>query len=460
MFTGWPVRILGTVAGAAVLALTVAVMPMASASAARSPAGPPAPNGAGFRIIQANLDSPNPLPKFRADFATVLAQKPDFMTLNEVGRRSDADLAVPGYAMWRTGGKYPGETPVLWRTDRWTMVDQGTAPILQKHGVPSHKKVELGLRYANWATLVSSDGRTLSLVSVHFTPPIKEWGDLLPRELRHLNDLTSTLATRGPVLIGGDLNVNYAGKFYPRPLMEQYNLTPSYDLLNARVPTGNKYGASIDYVLVNQTNAQLTPIRQFGTALISDHDALTVDWRFNTAPPQPGTLPASSARFEPGRIVNRPHRSKQQRRAVVKLVNRAINKAPTGAAIHLATGNIADRALTRAVLRAHKRGVYVQVLLRDRRINSQEASLRTALGHQMAGRTWFTSCKTAVCKQTATRMAPTTLLVSQSGQTRAVKTTVNRSMGKYAVSKHTRAVLSTDLNSYNRGFHHFFASIG
>lgn len=460
MLTGWRTRILSAVAGASVLALSAALAPGASASAARNPTGPPAPSSEGFRIIQANLDSPNSIGKFRADFAAVVAQQPDFMTLNEVGRRSDTDLAVPGYAMWRTAGKYPGETPVLWRTDRWTMVDQGTAPILQKHGVPKHKKVELGLRYANWATLVSSDGRTLSIVSVHFTPPIKEWGDLLPRELGHLNDLTSSLATRGPVLIGGDLNVNYVGKSYPRPLMEQYNLVPSYDLFGARVPTGNKYGASIDYVLVNQTNAQLTPVSQFGTELYSDHDALTVDWRFNTAAPDPAALPASSARFEPGRVVNRPHQGKQKRRAVMKLVNRAINKVPTGAAVHLATGNISDGALTRALLRAQQRGVYVQVLLRDRGINSQEASLRTALGHQMAGRTWFTGCNTAVCKQIAERMAPTTLLVSQSGQTPAVKATVNRAMGSYAVRKHTRAVLSTDLNAYNGGFRHFFASIG
>ena len=114
----------------------------------RSPLPPAAPGV--VRITQANLLSGQPALDFQADAATVLSNQPDFITYNEVPYRHDIFLAPPGYAMWRTPGEYTGATPVAWRTDRWTAINQGTTTVSYKGGRLPGQKVEWGIRYANW----------------------------------------------------------------------------------------------------------------------------------------------------------------------------------------------------------------------------------------------------------------------------------------------------------------------
>jgi endonuclease/exonuclease/phosphatase family metal-dependent hydrolase len=455
------------------LAIALAGELVPTAASARRDTAPIAPDPAtGFRMIQANLESPQSGAHFQADFAAVIAQQPDFVTLNEVAYRYDVNLMPPGYAMWRPGramwtpetwekqGRYAAENAVLWRTDRWTMTDQGSTRILNKQGVPRGKRVELGKRYANWVTLVSADGRTVSVVSTHFTPYIKEWGDLAPREVRNLGELTATLATRGPVLIGGDFNFHYRSQQYPATTLAENNIVPTYDLFGgAFPPTGDHFGATVDYQFVVQNGDQVRPVVQWTTELNSDHDALGTDWQYGALAPEPTTLPSTNARFAPRRFANHPKWRHKGQRSVVRRLNKAINNAPPGSAIHLATGNLADGPTRRALLWAQKRGVYVQVLIRDERMNRHERALRKHLGRDTRMRTWFADCESHKCQRVSKRMARTTLLVSQSGQTPAVKITVNRSLGRWAVKRKTRARQTTDLPTYNRGFHKYFLLI-
>ena len=77
-------------------------------------------------ITQANLYQGMSAGTFAQDLATVASTRPDFITLNEAGHRGDAEIRPAGYASYRaTGSPYLAETPVLWRTDRWTQVDAG-----------------------------------------------------------------------------------------------------------------------------------------------------------------------------------------------------------------------------------------------------------------------------------------------------------------------------------------------
>ena len=97
----------------------------------------------------------------------MLSNQPDFITYNEVPWRHDIFLAPPGYAMWRTPGEYTGATPVAWRTDRWTAINQGTTTVSYKEGKLPGQKVHWGIRYANWVILQGIDGHVISVISAH-----------------------------------------------------------------------------------------------------------------------------------------------------------------------------------------------------------------------------------------------------------------------------------------------------
>ena len=133
-----------------------------------------------FQMVEANIKSGMTQAQTKADLAKVFADKPDFVAMNEVAGRSDAMLAPAGYAIWRTPGRYTGANPVVWRTDRWSAMAQGTMYISNVGGKLSTQTTELGIRYANWVTLKSADGcQTISVVSYHVAPKTEPIGDLL-----------------------------------------------------------------------------------------------------------------------------------------------------------------------------------------------------------------------------------------------------------------------------------------
>ena len=142
---------------------------------------------------------------------------------------------------------------------------------------PPGKTTLLGLRYANWVSLESIDGRQLSLVSAHVAPPFRDdrgnWIDLLRPSVRRVNLLVQELSSHGPVLVGGDFNVNYTSGRYPRDLLAEARLRPTYDLLGTRFPTGDHHGATIDYVFV-RGKGQLQVDWHRPVELNSDHDAV------------------------------------------------------------------------------------------------------------------------------------------------------------------------------------------
>jgi len=209
---------------------------------------PPAPGV--VRITEANLLSGQPAPDFQSDVATVLSNQPDFIAYNEVPYRLDGFLAPPGYALWRTPGQYTGETPVAWRTDKWTAINQGTTTVSYKEGKLPGQKVEWGIRYANWVTLQGVDGHVISVISAHLAPESEITMGLQDVGVTNLGILANQLAASGPVLMAGDMNFHYGPLQYPRELLASYGFTSTYDVTGTHFPTGDHRGATIDYVFM------------------------------------------------------------------------------------------------------------------------------------------------------------------------------------------------------------------
>ena len=287
----------------AVVAAGVAVTSPASAredltSNARAAALPPPAPGV-IRITQANLLSGQPALDFQADAATVLSNQPDFITYNEVPWRHDIFLAPPGYALWRTPGEYTGATPVAWRTDKWTAINQGTTTVSYKEGKLPGQKVQWGIRYANWVTLQGVDGHVISVISAHLAPENEITMGLQEVGVTNLGILANQLAAAGPVLMAGDMNFHYGPLQYPRELLASYGFTSTYDVTGTHFPTGDHRGATIDYVFMKAAS-QFTVLGQYNQELNSDHDAVTADLAFTDAPLE---VPVS---FTPGTFTNAP----------------------------------------------------------------------------------------------------------------------------------------------------------
>lgn len=396
----------------------------ASASGGRTPppAGttlPPTPEGA-IRITQANLLSGQPDARFAADANSVIAGHPDFITYNEVPYRPDAVLAPPGYALFRTPGKYAGETPVAWRTDRWTPINQGTAMVNNRPGRLPGQKVEWGIRYANWVTLQGADGQVISVISAHL-PPITSLTEGLQAEgLANIDVLADQLATVGPVLMAGDMNFNYRGPAqYPAELLAGFDLTPTYDLLGTHFPTGDHLGATIDYIFLRSAT-QFQTLAHYATELYSDHDAVTADLMLAAAPVPAVTFPAGS-------YTNAQPEASASRRSVNDLLIDIVDNTPARAQLRLTTTKLADKALIEAIRNAADRKVRVNLVVRRPNLKPVEEALLAQLGKNVRGKRWGRPCL-EVCRKIESRgkLPQTRLTVETAGATQWLTVDVDK----------------------------------
>jgi endonuclease/exonuclease/phosphatase family metal-dependent hydrolase len=461
-----------TVAVSAALAALVSTAALSGSPATAGPAAgkgtyvattapvPPLAPGS-IRIVQANLLSGQAVGKFQADVATVLGQTPDFITYNEVPERNDAVLtgAYPTgsttYQLWRTPGQYTGATPVAWNTARWTMVNQGTTMVSDAVGRDPGKNVDLGVRYANWVTLQGVDGHMISVISAHLAPDGTYSRGLIPISLDRLNALAGQLGASGPVLIAGDFNVHYAGAEYPRDQLTAMGWTPSYDALGFYMPTGDHYGATIDYVFMRSVQ-QFIVQNQYSTELNSDHDAVTVDLALTGAPVD---LPVT---FAPGSVTNVPNGKKDQKRAVLDLLARAIDNTPKGGVVHLATEKLSDQTVTKSLKKAIRRGVKVQFVTYNKKVTGQERILMNRLGDRTKRKSWAVGC-TGLCVNMVKKkkVSGTMLLISQSGATLGLRIDTDQDVTYVnGAKKASTAKINTSKQKYDEAFKQFFRLVG
>ncbi|WP_134764547.1 endonuclease/exonuclease/phosphatase family protein [Nocardioides sp. 1609] len=385
-------RVRTAVAAAAVaaVALTMAAVPTGSAApaaapttAARAAVVTPSP----IMMTHANIYTGLNVKRFQADVRTVLAPLPDFVTYNEVPFRTDAVMAPTGYDIHRSStNRYTSATAVAWRTDRWTMVAEGTYRLSNWRGKPPGRVTELGRRFANWVTLQDVEGRTLSVVAVHVAPNVRGMPDLARPSVTRLGGLVEKLAPSGPVLVGGDFNFHYRSSRYPSDLLSAAQLEPTFDTLGSFFATGDHHGATIDYIF-NRGAGTLAPDQHFSTELNSDHDAVTAGFHWL------GDAPSDTQV-----VANDPSGDQAARRAVLRSLATGIRSAQAGDVVRVVTSRLDLYFLVKELRRAAKRGVQVQFVKLGRKWAPREQNLGSLLARRGVRGSWVRQC-TTTCVQ-------------------------------------------------------------
>lgn len=194
-----------------------------------------APIGAAVKgavsVAVANLPNRTSAGGFASSVSTLTADGEDFVTLNEVSNRSIDTIraAAPGYGAYRdpapdrsTGGSQSMNNVVMWREDRWRMIDGGRVKVVDNDTGYLSGKAFVWDRYATWAMLQrKEDGAIVSVVSVHMpTNPAKfprqPGNPGMTRVTRYslgmdvLVNTVRVLAAHGPVVVGGDMNSHHS----------------------------------------------------------------------------------------------------------------------------------------------------------------------------------------------------------------------------------------------------------
>lgn len=383
-----------------------------------------------IRIVTANLRSPQTATRFQQDAREVIAQHPDLITYNEVYNRQDMFLAPDGYTLWRTPGHYFGNTPVAWKTNKWTDVAHGTRRISYYPTRPPGKRTYLGIRYANYVSLESPEGRHLSVVSVHVAPPFKDDNgnlvDLLRPTVRKVSRLVGELSSFGPVLVGGDFNVPYNGPRYPRDLLTEARLRPTYDLLGTSFPTGDHHDATIDYVFV-RGKGQLQADWHRPVELNSDHDAVVAGLSWTTEAPQPEVTTT---------VQNKPSGTAEERRAVARELRHHLAQTAAGDTVQLGTRGMNLGVVDRALRLAEARGVRVRVTTRSLQLTAVERKLKQTLD---ANGSWLRRCQDACRTQWEANEPVSLLLVSGADGGGKERVDVSRALRRTVITRRTTA---------------------
>ena len=412
--------LVGVIAGA-LAGATVALVPAPAQAGEASPSD--------ITMVQANLKSDTPVEKFQADVREVLAEEPDFVTYNEVPLRNDAVLAPEGYALHRSKrNRYTAATAVAWREDEWAAVDQGTYRISSYDKIPPGRNIKLGVRFANWVTLRSDDGRQVSVVAIHIAPPADGMPDLLRHSVRRLNGLVGTLAPGGPVLVGGDFNVHYRGPRYPRDLLEESRMVPTYDTLGTWFPTHRD--STIDYVFNRGADViEAEQHRDFDT--YSDHDAVVagLGWQVDA----PG---------DTQQLVTSPDGS--SRRQAVAAIADAVRAADAGSEIELVTSGFELRTVFRRLKAAADRGVHVRLTTRSEERTRRERRLARYLARSGDTRSAVRPCRDAcLTSWRESGMARSFVLVRGPRGRARLRIDANRVLNDAMLERRTRLVTRT-----------------
>lgn len=418
-----------------------------------------------LRVVQANINKDMKLAKVERDVAAVFAQGPDIITFNEVHNRPDQLLAPPGYEIFRTPGPRTGWAPVVWDATTWQAIDQGTVQISNRP-----KKIKngmVGVRYANWVTLVNAQQQVVSVVSTHIAPNNKDTAELLVPSLVVLQELAAQLSANGPVIIGGDFNMGYRSTRYQPSYLQAVGLQSTFDLLGSAFATHRK-GGIIDYLFIGPAD-QLSVTQHHPVTLESDHRALVADLQLA---PGESTPEVELPSFQPGKIVVPRTATKKERRAIRKFQMQAIRATPPGAAIHVASNEIQGPRVYKALRKAYEDGVHVTVLAGEKKLSPQAAELRAVLGRDVHTSSWFRR-KPKAWRATApmqvggakvSPLQPTIFLVSKAGATPALSMVANASMGKEPLTrryrKRAKATIMVGLNNYDALYRAYLAHVG
>lgn len=258
-------------------------------TAANVPGLPGGPADGTITVAHANIKVSLSPTAFREDLERTVADRPDFVSLNEISPRSNAAITPDGYAVHRDprptdlsrgAAGQAMSTAVLWRTDRWTKVAGGRVLL-----VPSGPQKWDAGRSATWATLSDGEGGLVSIISVHQMVNPKDnvrRQEIYRAAMERLRALVDTLAAQGLVFVAGDFNSQWAANdpWGPRRILQASGLTTTMDVHGKE--TTHDGGGVIDYIFF-QPDA-LTATRQWLRSLNSDHKLLAASFDITSQP--------------------------------------------------------------------------------------------------------------------------------------------------------------------------------
>jgi len=392
-------------------------------------------------MIHANILSQLSVERFQSDVREVLAEKPDFVTYNEVPMRQDSVIAPDGYDVYRQHtNRYTAATAVAWRSDRWTRVDSGTVRVSNYQDVPEGRNIKLGLRYLNWVTLRSVDGRQLSVVAAHVAPLDDDMPDLLRPSVRRIGEVVATLAPAGPVLVGGDFNVHYTSGRYPRDLLDAAKMVPTYDTLGSYFPTGDHRGATIDYVF-NRGGGALLVDQHSKFELYSDHDAVRADFSWQV------DAPADVQQY-----VSDPTGTREAKRVVISKIRAALVGATPGSEVELVTSGFGPYRIFRPVRQAISRGVQLRLTTRSETLTRREQRLARLVREDGVAGSAVRRCRDACLEAWRDSGMARGFLLLRDDRGRAVeRMDVSRYLSPDMLQRRTRLTVSTGEIGLERG---------
>lgn len=273
----------------------------------------------GFRVAHLNIYTGMSDADFKHDLNAVMDRNPDLITLNEMKNRSDAQMSIRGYEVWRSKDWNPGlETPVLWRKDGWKVLDKGQKR-LSDYAIGDN--MNLGRRAANWVTLERKDGKyagaVVTLVSAHTVtaPATSEYRrEIMRTSMANLSELIENKKKLGAVIIGGDFNYDFQkdreNQFanFPIKALGRVDTVSTFTRLGMP-PEGwatHKGGVTIDYIYFTTKTGVSPSDHHVYKNVNSDHYMLVSDFKYDERalpapePPTKVVLSASSQTVEKG----------------------------------------------------------------------------------------------------------------------------------------------------------------
>ncbi|MCB0896904.1 MAG: hypothetical protein KDB43_16305 [Nocardioidaceae bacterium] len=299
--------------GAGVLTLCLA--------ATSAPAAHGVPGGAGsaplptkpLRIITYNTEAHLDPPTAMEDLAVLMRRHPDIVSLQEMASPEKRRMIRETYVdcegcVWGTnmpGPPVPGETPILYRADRFELKDSGSVQVTEPTyvGPAGAGPSTINAKFVNWVRLTDLEtGRPVYVLNNHAVPSVqsKTGGPnrRSPARLKiyrqHMDGLQSLLRDItehhwGLVFVTGDLNVNFRRdrvlepKIFPYRKLGEVGLEASYQALSEpsigthTLRSGNDTRL-IDYVYFLPRKPLQPAGQHIVRGLASDHRPLVVDF--------------------------------------------------------------------------------------------------------------------------------------------------------------------------------------
>lgn len=304
-------RVLRGVVTAISLALVLATPTLAVDSAqAKKAKGEPITST--LRVVTYNVSADVSVRKTVRDLEQITSEAPDVIALQEMSswkrrqavRAAYVDCETCMYDAWIPVPAVPGGQPILYRSDRYTLIGYGMRQVTKDTYVGPRGAGPSTMR-ARWITWVRlrdiATGRQVYVLNNHFVPTVQA-SDGGPNHQRkrvrlyrkHMEALVAMIqevkaTTGGTVFVTGDFNVNYRGDsvvqapMFPYAALGAIGVTSTYQ--NLWVPEegthvlGNGFSKRlIDYVF-NRKARSVSPQSQhiiFG--LSSDHRPLVADY--------------------------------------------------------------------------------------------------------------------------------------------------------------------------------------